>query len=308
VKIGIFVSETWDAPSPIDEVRERAQAAEQIGLASAWVPYLPWSLDALASVQAAGDVTRAIELGTAVIPTYFFHPLALARHAATCSAAVGRAITLGVGCSNQFVVEMHGLAYERPAAHAREYLEVLEAARQSADGHVLYRGQLFRIEALYGTPGTSIGSLLLGALGPHMLRAAGAHSDGTIATWCNERAIERAIRPALEEAAKQAGRPAPRVAAVVPVVVTDDVAAARARAAEKFAIYDSLTRYLRMVELGGLTSAAEVCIAGNARHVRDRLRAYADAGLTDLLAAPLQLGEDRGAAWRRTAEALAALA
>jgi len=308
VQIGIFVSETWDGASPIEEVRERARIAEQIGLASAWVPYLPWSLDALASVQAAGEVTHAIELGTAVIPTYFFHPLALARQAATCAAAVGRAITLGVGCSNQFVVEMHGLAYQRPAAHAREYLEVLEAVRQSSDARVAYRGELFRIEAMYATPGTTIGSLLLGALGPRMLHAAGAHSDGTIATWCNERAIERAIRPALEEAAKQAGRAAPRVAAVVPVAVTDDVEAARARAAEKFAIYDSLPRYRRMVELGGLASAAEVCIAGNARHVRDRLRAYADAGLTDLLAAPLQLGDDRAAAWRRTAEALAALA
>jgi F420-dependent oxidoreductase-like protein len=305
VQIGIFVSETWDAASPIDEVRERATAAEQLGLASAWVPYLPWSLDALASLQAAGDTTHAIELGTAVVPTYFFHPLALARQAATCAAAVGRPITLGVGCSNQFVVEMHGLAYDRPAAHAREYLEVLEAARQSAEGRVAYRGELFRVDALYATPGTSIGSLLLGALGPQMLRAAGAHSDGTIATWCNERAIERAIRPGLEQAAKEAGRAAPRVAAVVPVAVTDDPPAARARAGEKFAIYDSLPRYRRMVELGGLTSAAEICIAGSARHLRDRLRAFADAGLTDLLAAPLQLGDDRAASWRRTAEALA---
>jgi 5,10-methylenetetrahydromethanopterin reductase len=308
VRIGIFVSETWDAASPIDEVRERARSAEELGLASGWVPYLPWSLDALASIQAAGEVTRAIELGTAVVPTYFFHPLALARQAATCAAAIGRPITLGIGCSNQIVVEMHGLAYERPAAHAREYLEVLEAVRQSADGRVAHRGQQFRIDAMYATPGTSIGSLLLGALGPQMLRAAGAHSDGTIATWCNERAIEHAIRPALEQAAKQAGRAAPRVAAVVPVAVADDAAAGRARAAEKFAIYDSLPRYRRMVELGGLASAAEVCILGSARELRDRLRAFADAGLTDLLAAPLELGGDRRSSWRRTAEALAALA
>jgi alkanesulfonate monooxygenase SsuD/methylene tetrahydromethanopterin reductase-like flavin-dependent oxidoreductase (luciferase family) len=161
---------------------------------------------------------------------------------------------------------------------------------------------------MYATPGTSIGSLLLGALGPKMLRAAGAHSDGTIATWCNERAIEHAIRPTLEQAAKQAGRAAPRVAAVVPVALADDAAAARARAAEKFAIYDSLPRYRRMVELGGLASAADVCILGSARELRDRLRAFADAGLTDLLAAPLELGGDRGSSWRRTAEALAALA
>jgi F420-dependent oxidoreductase-like protein len=306
--MGIFVSETWDDPSSLGEVRSRALLAEGLGFESGWVPYLPWSLDALTSVQAAGEATERIELGTAVIPTYFFHPLALARQAATVQAAVGRPITLGVGCSNQLVVEMHGLAYDRPAAHTREYLEVLQAARASTGGQVSYAGEIFRVAGLYGTPGTTVGPVLVGALGPHMLRAAGACSDGTIATWSNERAIERAIRPELERAAKDAGRPAPRVGAVVPVAVTDDVAAGRARAAEKFSIYASLPRYQRMAELGGVASPAEVCIVGNAAHVRDRLRAFADAGLTDLLAAPLLLGDDRPGAWRRTAEALAALA
>jgi F420-dependent oxidoreductase-like protein len=306
--VGIFVSETWDDASSLDEVRARARAAEELGLASGWAPYLPWSLDALSCVQAAGEVTERIELGTAVIPTYFFHPLALARQAATAQAAVGRPITLGIGCSNQFVVEMHGLAYDRPAAHTREYLEVLDAARRSDDGQVAYEGELFHVNGMYATPETALGPVLVGALGPLMLRAAGACSDGTIATWSNERAIEAAIRPELEKAAKEAGRPAPRVGAVVPVVVTDDAAAAQARAAEKFAVYDSLPRYARMVELGGIASAAEVCIVGDPKHVRDRLRAFADAGLTDMLAAPLLVGDDRAGSWRRTAEELAALA
>ena len=100
MRIGVFVSETWGDPSPIDEVRERAQRAESAGLASGWVPYLPWSLDALCAVQAAGEVTQRIELGTAVIPTYLIHPLAMARQAATVGAAAGRPITLGIGCSN----------------------------------------------------------------------------------------------------------------------------------------------------------------------------------------------------------------
>jgi alkanesulfonate monooxygenase SsuD/methylene tetrahydromethanopterin reductase-like flavin-dependent oxidoreductase (luciferase family) len=185
---------------------------------------------------------------------------------------------------------------------------VLEAARGSTDGQVAYEGRIFRVNGPYATPGTALGPVLVGALGPLMLRAAGACSDGTIATWSNERAIERAIRPELEKAAKDAGRPAPRVGAVVPVVVTDDVDAGRARAAEKFAIYASLPRYQRMAELGGVASPADVCIVGNAAHLRDRLRAFADAGLTDLLAAPLLLGDDRAGSWRRTAEALGALA
>ena len=306
MRTGIFVSETWDEGSSIDEVRWRAREAEGLGFDSAWVPYLPWALDALASVQAAGEVTRTMELGTAVVPTYFIHPLALARQAATVAAAVGRPVALGVGCSNQFVVEMHGLAYERPAAHTREYLEVLAAARDSESGQGQFEGELFRVAGMYATPGVGLGPVLVGALGPLMLRAAGAGSDGTIATWSNERAIERVIRPELEAAAKDAGRPAPRVGAVVPVHVTDDLVAGRALAREKFGVFDALPRYKRMVELGGLESAADVCIVGSHREVADRLRAFADAGLTDLLAAPLLGGDDRQKDWKRTAEVLAA--
>lgn len=305
MQLGIFIAETWGEGSPIDEVRWRAQQAERLAFDSGWVPYLPWSLDALSSVQAAGEVTQALDLGTAVVPTYFVHPLALARQAATVAAAVGRPIALGVGCSNQFVVEMHGLTYERPAAHTREYLQVLAAARASEAGQVQFEGELFRVGGMYATPGTSLGPVLVGALGPQMLRAAGAHADGTIATWSNERAIEQAIRPELERAAKDAGRPAPRVGAVIPVRVTDDAAAGRALAREAFGVYDSLPRYQRMVELGGLESAADLCIVGNAREVRDRLRAFADAGLTDLLAAPLLGDEDRKDGWTRAAEVLA---
>ena len=87
MRIGVFVSETWGDPSPIGEIRERARLAEAAGLASGWVPYLPWSLDALSAVQAAGEVTERLELGTAVIPTYLFHPLAMARQAANASSS-----------------------------------------------------------------------------------------------------------------------------------------------------------------------------------------------------------------------------
>ena len=87
MKVGIFVSEAWGAGSTIEEVRERSIRAEALGFASAWVPYLPWAADAMASMQAAGEVTERIEMGAAVIPTPFFHPLALARQAATVQAA-----------------------------------------------------------------------------------------------------------------------------------------------------------------------------------------------------------------------------
>lgn len=307
MRIGVFVSETWGDPSPIGEIRERARRVEAAGLQSGWVPYLPWSLDALVAVQAAGEATERIELGSAVIPTYLFHPLAMARQAASVQAAVGREISLGIGCSNVHVIQMHGLRYERPAQHVREYLEVLQRAARS-EGQVDYQGELFRAQGLYSTPGTGLGPILVGALGPRMLRVAGELSDGTLATWSNERAIETVIGPEIRAAAKAAGRPEPRVGGVVPVAVTHDVNAVRESARGYFSVYDGLPRYRRMVELGGLESATDVAVIGDEQEVRKRLRAFADAGMTDFLAAPYSPGPNRQTDWQRTVDCLGTLA
>jgi len=307
MRIGVFVSETWGDPSSIDEVRHRARQVEASGLAAGWVPYLPWALDSLAAVQAAGEVTDRIELGTAVVPTYLFHPLAMARQAATVQDAVGRSITLGIGCSNEAVIQMHGLAYERPAQHVREYLEVLRRAAEN-QGQVAYEGQIFRPQGLYSTPGRPLGPILVGALGPLMLRVAGELSDGTLATWSNARAIETVIRPALYEAARAAGRPDPRVGGVVPVTVTHDAAGVREQAREHFGVYDGLPRYKRMAELGGVASPADVCVIGDEAHVREQIQGFADAGMTDFLAAPYSAGADRQTEWQRTVDCLASLA
>ena len=200
---------------------------------------------------------------------------------------------------------MHGLAYERPAQHVREYLEVLHAAGRATDGQVGFEGEIFRVEGLYGAPGGPPGPVLVGALGPLMLRAAGELSDGTLATMSDEVAIERVIGPGIREAARAAGRPQPRVGAVVPVCVSDDVDAARERAQGKFAVYDSMPRYRRMIDLGGGERGADLCTLGPEKDVRDRLRRFADAGLTDFLAAPLTLGPDPAASRARTLACLA---
>jgi len=314
MRIGIFVSETWGPASAIDEVRERAVAAEALGFASGWVPYLPWSLDAFAAIQSAGEATRRIPLGTAVVPTYFFHPLAMARQAATVQAAIGRPIELGVGCSNVAVIAMHGLPYERPARHVREYVELLEAAFAAGEkpigereraGFVKSDGEFFKLASIYGAPRTARpGRLLVGALGPHMLRVAGAHSDGTIATWADPGAIARGIVPGLARAAKEAGRPAPTVAGVVAVCITNRADAARAHAQTEFGFYEGAMPYKRMLEVGDAKKIGDVCVIGDEEAVARRLRQYADAGMTDFLAAPLAFGES---SWRFTAERLAAI-
>ena len=307
MRVGVFVSETWGEPSDLEEVRARASQAEQMGFESAWVPYLPWSLDALVALQAAGSVTERMELGSAVIPTYLFHPLALARQAHSLRGELGDRLTLGVGCSQQVVIEaMHGIPFERPARQVREYVEVLRESMEGT-GQVNYGGQVFHVNAMFGTPGASEMPILVGALGPMMLRAAGEVADGTIATWCDEAAIERVIGPGIRQAASTAGRPEPRVATVLPVLVTDHVEAAREAVASHFSTYDAIPRYQRMISLGDCETASQVCVVGNERHVRERIRSFESAGLTDLLAAPFVVGDDGEACRLRTLECLAAI-
>jgi 5,10-methylenetetrahydromethanopterin reductase len=314
MRIGLFVSETWGPGSTQEEIRERALRAEALGYPSAWVPYLPWAGDAMASMQTAGEATERIEVGSAVIPTFFFHPLAMARQAASVQSAIGRPLHLGIGCSNPAVVAMHGLAFERPARHVREYLEVLAAAfeaganpagaREQA-GFVQYAGETLSLGSIYGTPGAkSMGSLLVGAIGPRMLAVTGAFSDGVIATWSDEGAIERLIAPAVREAATEAGRPAPRIAGVVATAIVPRARAASAREAAQaeFGFYAENLPYKRVVEASNAKRIGDICVIGDEDEVARRLRAFREAGMTDFLAAPYAV---EGADWTSTAERLA---
>ena len=55
---------------------------------------------------------------------------------------------LGIGPSHPVVIEsMFGLAYERPARHTREYVEVLQAAF-AGTGHVEYHGEFFDFSSM----------------------------------------------------------------------------------------------------------------------------------------------------------------
>ena len=63
-----------------------------------------------------------------------------------------------------------------------------------------------------------------------------------------------------------------------------------------------------MAQLGGVESPADVCLIGSESEIRAELQAYANAGLTDFLAAPDAGGGDRTQTWNRTAELLGSLA
>jgi F420-dependent oxidoreductase-like protein len=308
VRIGIFIGDANGARDTVDDVEAAAAAAEALGFATGWVPHLPWSLDALTALALAGRTTSRIELGTAVFPTYPRHPLAMAQQALSTQAACGGRLVLGIGPSHPVVIEtMFGLEYDRPARHTREYVEVLRAAF-AGTGFVSFDGEFFRVQSMLEVPGESPPPILVAALAPLMLQLAGEVADGTITYWANEKAVGEHIVPRITGAAEAAGRPAPRIVVGLPIAVVDDADAAREQAAAAFTAYNAIPTYQRILGRGGDAKPEDVAVIDTEARVTARLHAYADAGATDLIAAPLGLGDDAGAGQRRAVELLASLA
>ena len=308
MRIGVFIGEVSGARTTVDDLLVAARDAEARGFASGWVPHIPWSLDALTALALAGQVTTRIELGTAVVPTYPRHPLAMAHQAMSTQAATAGRLALGVGPSHPVVIEgMYGLAYDAPARHTREYVEVLRAAF-ACTGHVEYHGEFLDFSSMLEVPGATPAPILVAALAPLMLRLAGEVADGTITYWANERALGDHVVPRITHAASTAGRPSPRVVVGLPVAVVADRDAARERAAKLFTTYNAIPTYQRIMGRGGDAAPEDIAVIGTEANVVARLRSYADAGATELCAAPLGLDDDRDGSHRATLDLLASLA
>jgi F420-dependent oxidoreductase-like protein len=258
----------------------------------------------------AGRATSAIELGTAVLVSYACHPLLQANRANATATAIGAPgrLTLGIGPSHRMVIESRfGLSYDTPGGHTEEYVQILTGLLRGEQ--VTFAGRQFRVAAgpLPLLAETEI-PVLVGALGPRLLRVAGAYTAGTILWMANATAIETHVAPTIRKAAADAGRPAPRIVAGLPVAVHDDVAEARSVAARVYRTYGELPNYQRILAHGGIASPAEAVIVGDEDSVAAQMRALFEAGATDVWAAPFPVGDDASASRARTRALLSALA
>jgi F420-dependent oxidoreductase-like protein len=271
------------------------QQVVDVGVRRAWLPQV-FAGEALTAIAVAGREIPDVEFGTAVIPTYPRHPLLLAEQALTTSSAIGGGrLHLGIGLSHQLVVEgMLGMAFEKPATHMREYLSALRPALEGQPVEV--KGETLRAATLMGPikiDGAGPIPVLVAALGPAMLRVAGELADGTLTWMAAPELIAERIAPSISAAAEAAGRPRPRVGVGLPVAVTNDVDAVLQRAASTYAIYGTLPSYKNLIDEAGLDGPAGVVIAGDEDVVAGRIRALADVGATELLAAPIGSRSER---------------
>ena len=283
MRIGLFVG-ALELMRDVAERLHRISDAEKDGFDSYWLPQ-QFGADMLTIIAMAGMQTSRIELGTAVVPTYPRHPVALAQQALTAQVAVGGRLTLGIGVSHRSTVEdWLGLSYAHPARHIEEYLSVLRPLLYESG--VDFHGKEFQVAGELQIPDADMVTVpvLMAALGPRMLEIAGRLADGAVTWMTGPNTLRDHVVPRLTDAAEAAGNPPPRVCVGFPIAVTDNVERARARADRLFQHYSSLPSYRAILEREGVESPGEIAIVGDESAVEDQLHSLADLGATDLLA------------------------
>jgi 5,10-methylenetetrahydromethanopterin reductase len=284
MRIGLNGSSLIATGAPLGQLVDHAAQAEADGFTSYWLAQLGVP-DALTAIATMGTATSSIEIGTAVIPTWPRHPLMLAAQALTVQEAIGPRLVLGIGLAHKSSVEgTFKIPFATPAKHMDEYLQVLLPAL--TDRKVSFTGDIWSAEAdgIGGAGGLEPPTVMLAAMGPRMLRLAGARTAGSILWLSGPKAIAEQIKPALDAAAAEAGRPTPRIVASVPVCVTakpDDVKGMVATLLEG---YNDLPSYRGVMDTEGAGGPADVSLIGGADEVRAGLAAFADAGATDFAA------------------------
>jgi 5,10-methylenetetrahydromethanopterin reductase len=288
MRIGLMTGAT-PAEDGLKGLVNAAKDAEARGFDSVWVANI-FGLDAVGACAVAGWETSRIELGTAVTPTYPRHPAALGQQAITTGLASGGRFTLGIGLSHQMVIEgMYGMSYSKPAAHMKEYLQIIEPLLRGEPAN--FAGEQLTGRLAISVDGAGDVPLVIAALGPTMLKLAGTYSTGTSTWMTGPKTIEDHIRPIISAAAEKAGRPDPRIICGLPIALTSDVDAAKEAIATQLAMYGMLPSYRAMLDREGAAGPADVALVGDESALRAQLQRLRDVGVTDLNAAIMPLGD-----------------
>lgn len=302
---------------------ELVREAERLGYDSVWSAETYGTDPASLMAWLAGQTSR-IGLGTSVMQMPARRPVAAAMTAATVDHVSGGRFRLGLGFSGPQLVEgWHGLPFERPLEHAREYVAVVRMAL--AGEPVRFTGQNYTLPvpggqgkelALAVAPVQRRLPIYLAGLGPKAIGLAGELADGWLPYHfpADHLATSRAL---LAEGAARAGRSLGGfdIAPMIMILVEDDLEVAYDMMRPMLTLYlggmgsRRVNYYNRLAARLGFEQEAEaiqraflagrqgeaiqavpdalvdaMTICGPPGRVRERLAAYREAGATTLIA------------------------
>ncbi len=305
----------------IGDVLGVVQHADRVGIDSVWAAEA-YGSDAVTVLSYLAAKTERIKLGSAILQMPARTPANTAMTAMTLDALSGGRLLLGLGLSGPQVVEgWHGVAYGKPLARTREYVEIVRTiiAREAPLSH---DGAEYQIP--YRGPGaTGLGKPLksilhpvrdripiyLAAIGPRNVALAAEIADGWLPIFYSPER-EHVFNSHLDAAlAEHGGDPASfDIAPTVNVALGDDVAACRDLLRPIFALYvggmgaRDRNFYKQLVERYGWEAEAQriqdLYLEGRKA---EAAAAVPDAMVDEMaLVGPIEAMVDRLAAWRES--------
>jgi probable F420-dependent oxidoreductase len=220
-------------------------------------PFLPLVL--------AADRTTTLRLGTAIAIAFARTPMLLATVGRDLQDLSAGRMTLGLGTQIRPHIERrYSMPWSRPGARLREMVLAIRAIWDAWDGiaPLDFRGEFYTHTLMppafdpgpghYGRP-----SILLGAVGPHLTRAAAEVGDGLLVhPFATRESLEQLTLPGIAEGLALAGRDRSELElAVVTMIATGDSGAeldeAIATVRGQLAFYGSTPAYARILECNG---------------------------------------------------------
>ncbi|MBA3328585.1 MAG: LLM class flavin-dependent oxidoreductase [Solirubrobacterales bacterium] len=282
---------------PLGEQGALFRAAEQAGYDDLWSGETANGHDGFTPLVVAATATERLRLVTGIVNPFTRGPGLLAQHAAALQQLSGGRFVLGLGASSDVIVErFNDIPFERPLSRVREAVERLRPVLSvpAERGH----GGL-RLE----NPVTVPVPIVLAALRGKMLALAAEVADGAFTNFLpigGARTVAAAFAaPGKELACRFFWVPQPEA---------EGIGAARFM----FAAYGSVPVYTaffswlgwgeqvepmaaawragdrqRALELVPDDLVREIFLFGEAAAVRDRLRAFEEAGITTFVLTPI---------------------
>ena len=208
---------------------------------------------------------------------------------------------LGIGPAHKGnMTASYGFGFEAPLTNLKEYLTVLRSLLH--EGEVDFEGSQVTARSRIRTPVQT--PIMASALRPRSFEVCGELSDGAISWMCPKQYLVDEALPALRRGAEAAGREMPPLVAHVPIAVNEDRAAVRALARAQLGFYGETPFYAAMFERAGFPNSGDgysdellddLVVSGSEEQVVAGLAALADAGMGEVLAAPLIDPDDRAA-------------
>jgi F420-dependent oxidoreductase-like protein len=308
---------------PMDMIQE----ADRLGYYAVWVGEA-YGSDAITPLAWIGAKTKNIRLGAGIMQMPARTPAMTAMTAMTLDQLSGGRFVLGLGLSGPQVVEgWHGVAYGKPLVKTREYVEIVRAILKR-EKPVEFHGQHYDIP-YSGADATGLGKPLksilhgradmpvyLASIGPKNVALTAEIADGWLPIFFSPRHYAEVYAPQIQEGfAAASGKSYDRfdIAPTVPVIISDDLEAARNAVKPQLALYiggmgakgrnfynDLAVRYgyeeaaatIQDLYLAGKKMEAinavpddlvdDVALVGTIERIRDRLQLWKESPITTL--------------------------